>query len=404
MPPTDPELIRDIELVDEIARRATGQVPTPEPAPEVPSTSAAARQGLEAARPFIQMGTVLPRRTRLRTLKRLLLALSRPVSRHQVQFNQGIHQAVESLVESHERSVASLRAALATAEVTLAEHAEEAERLRIELAVLRGALDQLGRLARAALPESDSEQFLSALSRQLDGSYADLYRDLEAVFRGSHDDIKQALATYLDDVTEACRTAPLLDIGSGRGEWLELLGERGVEAYGVDINETFIEDGRARGLDVRQGDALVHLRELPEGSLGAVTAFHVVEHLSLDDLVELIDLSLRALRPGGVVIFETPNPTNVTVGAASFYLDPTHLKPLHPQFLEFLMGQRGFTRVEVRYLHEPAQRPLPAWPSAPGTTPPSDDDTARSFDHLNWALFGPLDYAVIATKAGEPAR
>lgn len=401
MSPRDPELSRDIELVDEIARRATGQVPPPasipdpgesRPSPGEPVASAAAvRRGLDASRPFIEMGTVLPPATRLRGIKRILLALSRPVSSHQIQFNRGLHQAVEELVAAHEQTLASLRATLATAEVTIAEQQAEIDELRSDLAVTRGTLDELVRRARRSLTDEGPEPLTLELSRRLDRSHADLYRDLEATFRGTHDEIREQAEAYLDDVREACADAPLIDVGSGRGEWLELLKEHGIEAYGVDLNETFVEEAQARGLDVRHGDAVAHLRSLEEGSVGAITAFHLVEHLSLDVLISLIDAALRALAPGGVLLLETPNPTNVTVGAASFYLDPTHLKPLHPQFLEFLVTNRGFHQVEVRYVHESGHDPLPDWT---GT-----EEAERSIAHLNWALFGPLDYAVIATKA-----
>ena len=148
---------------------------------------------------------------------------------------------------------------------------------------------------------------------------------------------------------------------------------------------------------MRHGDALVHLREVPEGSVRAVTSFHLVEHLSLDTLIGLIDAALVALKPDGLLILETPNPSNLNVGASSFYLDPTHIKPVHPQFLSFLLEARGFAEVEVRYLHD-EDVPLLAATDLVG----HDTDPARTqalVDRINWALAGPLDYAVLARKA-----
>jgi O-antigen chain-terminating methyltransferase len=216
---------------------------------------------------------------------------------------------------------------------------------------------------------------------------------LEDSLRGSPAEVRESIAEYVRLAHDA---QPVIDVGCGRGEWLEQLRDAGIEAYGVDINAVVVERCQALGLDVREADALVHLREIPEGSARAITSFHVVEHLSLDTLIGLIDAALVALQPGGVLIFETPNPTNVNVGAASFYLDPTHLKPLHPQFLEFLVAQRGFADAEVRYLNIEDGPSLSVDDLAP------NGELARSqelVDRVNWALSGPLDYCVIARKA-----
>lgn len=397
----DPDLRNDIELIDEVARRSGADDQSGATHPPMGSLGVA-QQGLDAARPFLMMGTELPPEARLRSLKRALLAVSRPVSSHQVQFNHGIFQAVEELLLERERSAARLQAALATADVTIAEQAAVLDELREEVAVLRGRIDHLARVARDAPDGSGGAGGRpSPLSRELDASYDRLYQDLEATFRGSGDAIRELVSAYVDDVTGPCADAPLCDIGSGRGEWLDVLAERGIEAYGIEINEAFVADCTERGLDVRHGDALAHLHELPDASLGAITAFHVVEHLDLDTLVDLVDVSLRVLRPGGVLLCETPNPTNLSVGAASFYLDPTHLKPLHPQFMEFLVANRGFSEVEIRYVHPAEHAPLPHWPTDAESTA---EEVGASLDALNWAMFGPLDYAVIARRAGGSDR
>ncbi|MFP4514016.1 MAG: class I SAM-dependent methyltransferase [Acidimicrobiales bacterium] len=407
----DPDLRNDIELIDEVARRSGAEVGSAAAHPPMGSLGVA-QQGLDAARPFLMMGTQLPPDARLRSLKRVLLAVNRPVSSHQVQFNLGIFQAVEELLLERERSAARLQAALATSDVTISEQAAAIDELREEVAVLRGQIDRLARIARDAGSDDGGggggdgggSGRGNQLSRELDASHDRLYRDLEATFRGSAEQIRDLVSAYLDDVATACESAPLLDIGSGRGEWLDVLAARGIEAYGIEINEAFVTECSARGLDVRRGDALAHLHALPDASLGAVTAFHVAEHLDLDTLIDLIDAALRVLRPGGVLLLETPNPTNVSVGAASFYLDPTHLKPLHPQFLEFLVANRGFSEVEVRYVHPSEHRPLPHWPDGASSDDADAGEVDESLDHLNWALFGPLDYAIVARRAGGSDR
>lgn len=256
------------------------------------------------------------------------------------------------------------------------------------------------RTARQALADQGiSVAQLTELSRELGTDHEGLYQELEDEFRGTRQEICDKLRPYLADVATLAPGGPLIDVGCGRGEWLELLQAEGVEAYGIDTNHVVVERCQARGLDVRDGDALVHLRELEPGSVRAVTSFHVVEHLGLDTLIGLIDAALVALRPGGLLVFETPNPKNLIVGAASFYLDPTHLKPLHPQFLEFLVRSRGFAQVEGRYLNGGDGPRLHAADLDPGADPQRNEQIV---DLINGALTSPLDFGLVARKAAGP--
>jgi SAM-dependent methyltransferase len=293
-----------------------------------------------------------------------------------------------------------------------ARHAETGA-LRDEVAALRREVDTARdlaatvraqqavvlRTARQALADQGiSVAQLTELSRELGTDHEGLYQELEDEFRGTRQAIRDKLSPYVADLAALPPGGPVVDVGCGRGEWLELLAAEGIEAYGVDLNQVVVDRCRARGLDVRAGDALVHLRQVDPGSVRAVTSFHVVEHLGLDTLVGLIDAALVALAPGGLLVFETPNPTNVIVGAASFYLDPTHLKPLHPQFLEFLVRSRGFAEVEGRYLN-PAGIPGLALADLDPAADPARNQ--QLVDHLNWALTGPLDFGIVARKALE---
>jgi O-antigen chain-terminating methyltransferase len=142
-----------------------------------------------------------------------------------------------------------------------------------------------------------------------------------------------------------------VDVGCGRGEWLELLRERGFVGRGVDGNRVMIAGNVERGLDVVAGDALAHLAALPDASVGMVTGFHIIEHLPFAQLVRLFDECRRVLRPGGCAVFETPNPENLVVSGYTFYFDPTHRHPLPPQMTEFLAWQRGFSDVQILRLH-----------------------------------------------------
>jgi O-antigen chain-terminating methyltransferase len=229
-----------------------------------------------------------------------------------------------------------------------------------------------------------------------------MYEAHQARFRGGRDEIRERLETYLPHVRAlASEGARVLDIGPGRGEWLELLREHGIPAYGVDVNERFVEAARAAGLDVRHADGVEHLRRVGAGSLAAVTAIHVVEHLPFESLVDLVDLSLQALRPGGLLILETPNPLNLVVGAASFHLDPTHVRPIHPLFLEFVLENRGFTRVRRLVLHPPDEPAL--------QTSPSDGEALRrTAELINRHFLTGQDTVVLghrasATGPGSPS-
>jgi len=222
-------------------------------------------------------------------------------------------------------------------------------------------------------------------------SFAALYPAFEARFRGSEDDIRARLTAYLPDVDRAARGRPVLDIGPGRGEWLSLLAERGVPAYGIDADPQFAASGRAAGLDVLHGDAVTHLWTVAPASLDMVTAFHVIEHLGTDTLVEMLAAARRALHPGGLLVLETPNPSNLVMGACNFYLDPTHQRPLPAALTDFLVRSSGFTDVEVRPLHPREDVDLSGL-RLEGVAP----EVARLLaEALGKAFFGPQDYAVV---------
>jgi SAM-dependent methyltransferase len=177
-----------------------------------------------------------------------------------------------------------------------------------------------------------------------------VYQAFEAEFRGDAAVVSQRAEAYLPIITSVSAGIPefpILDIGCGRGEWLQLLRDRGLAARGVDSNPTFAADIRTLGMEVVERDAIEYLAAAPGNSVGAVTAFHVVEHLEINALLALVGEAYRVVRPGGVVIFETPNPENVVVGSCSFYHDPTHLRPIPPQTLSFYLRHAGFSHVTV---------------------------------------------------------
>jgi SAM-dependent methyltransferase len=268
---------------------------------------------------------------------------------------------------------------------------------RSELRMQRSRLELVLREARRAFPEPVPEEQRVTLTRELDRMLDEHYGEFETAFRGSRESVQERQKAYLEDVLGLKGLkAPILDLGCGRGEWLELLGDHDLPAYGIDTNDRFVDENRERGLDVRHEDALAHLRELPESSVAAVTAFHLIEHIEVEALLDLVGNALRVLRPGGLLILETPNPTNLEVGASTFHIDPTHRKPVHPLWLEFLLTTRGFVDVELRYLN-PAREVQVTVPSVGGDEP----ELLRTL--ANAVLFGPRDYGALGRKSMPPA-
>lgn len=216
------------------------------------------------------------------------------------------------------------------------------------------------------------------------------YTDFEAVFRGKREDIKERLKVYLpyiDNIPNGSEFSKklVIDIGCGRGEWLELLTERNIPNMGVDLNSKMVDLCIEQGLYARCADAINILKEQEPGSVGAVTGFHIIEHLPFEKLIELFDAALCALCKNGIIIFETPNPENLKVGSCNFYFDPTHLNPIVPQVAEFMAKHSGFAHAEILRLH-----PYPDEFLLKGDSPLEK--------LINKEFYGPQDYAVIGRK------
>jgi SAM-dependent methyltransferase len=224
------------------------------------------------------------------------------------------------------------------------------------------------------------------------------YVGFEQRFRG---DQAAVLATLRDRYLPHLRgNGPVLDLGCGRGELIRTLADEGIEGSGVDLDAGMVAEAVGAGTDAHHGDAVEFLRSQPEHSWGAITAIHVVEHLELDTLVELLELAATRLRPGGVFIAETPNPATLLVLGNSYILDPTHVWPLHPSLLGFLCERAGFRDVEFQYGSPADDYRLDLLP-ADGATAEVAAALNPSLERLNQVLFGPQEYAVIARTPPE---
>jgi|GEM_PF-2623246 len=185
--------------------------------------------------------------------------------------------------------------------------------------------------------------------------YEDFYRAFEDKYRGSRELIKERLEVYLPFILPLSKIYPqniAIDIGCGRGEWLELLGDNGIISKGVDSDTGMLDGAKERGLDITLGDGIEYLIEEPSNSALVISAFHLVEHLSFENLMKLIREANRVLVDGGILILETPNPENIKVASETFYLDPTHIKPIPFELLSFITQYNGYRRDKILRLQE----------------------------------------------------
>lgn len=222
------------------------------------------------------------------------------------------------------------------------------------------------------------------------------YVGFEDRFRGAPEEIRQRLSAYLPLFAGA---RDVLDIGCGRGEFLRLLRDQDVTARGIDVNAAMVEVCRGHGLDVTEADALSYLRAQPDGSLGGLFAAQVVEHLEPRYLMAFLDAAFDKLRPGAPIVLETINPACWFAFFESYIRDITHVRPIHPDTLQYLLVASGFQRVEITYSAPYPDgdklQPVPATPSLGE----SINTLNANVERLNNLLFTWLDYAAIGRRA-----
>lgn len=216
------------------------------------------------------------------------------------------------------------------------------------------------------------------------------YIAFENRYRGNEEEVKKQLSGYLKYFDEG----KVLDLGCGRGEFLSLLAERGIEAEGVDINGEMVDICKEKGLICQKADLLEWLGSHPNNTLKGIFASQVIEHLSPEYLTKLIEQAYFKLASGGRIVLETINPTSVFALVQTFILDLSHTKPIPPQTLKFMLETKGFIRVENIFSGTLDEERLQ-------TIPEADDKSSllnRNFDKLNKLLFGPINYAAVGEK------
>jgi SAM-dependent methyltransferase/tetrahydromethanopterin S-methyltransferase subunit F len=352
------------------------------------------------------IGGSLPHRL-LFTVRRMIAAALRP----QETFNAAVvdyinataaeRQRIDDLIEAVDESL-RFREALAARERRLeagmsamrAAHDE----LRLSVGVLHEATQmlkhQLGRIAAGGASRAEAVP-VAAQSTEPSDALGHKYVGFEDQFRGSAEAIRQRLLEYVPIFTGA---SDVLDVGCGRGEFLTLLREHGVSARGIDTNEAMVQRCRDKGLDAEAVDALAFLRAQPARSLGGLFAAQVVEHLQPSYLAALLDAAFHALRSGAPIVLETINPACWFAFFESYVRDITHVRPLHPDTLQYLLMATGFERLEIRYRapypeHEKLQR------IAPNTALAESVETLNgNVEKINRLLFTHLDYAAVGFR------
>jgi 2-polyprenyl-3-methyl-5-hydroxy-6-metoxy-1,4-benzoquinol methylase len=222
------------------------------------------------------------------------------------------------------------------------------------------------------------------------------YVGFEDQFRGDRQEIRERLAAYVPVFEGA---SDVLDVGCGRGEFLEMLKTHGISARGIDLNDEMAAVCRERGLDATAGDALSYLLAQSDGSLGGLFAAQVVEHLEPEYLMRFLETAYHKLRPGSKIVLETVNVACWFAFFSSYVRDITHVRPLHPDTLRYLVNASGFQKVSVRFSvpypeTSKLQNVLPA-PDRPGGI---EDVLNENVAKLNELLFTYLDYAVIGER------
>ena len=220
------------------------------------------------------------------------------------------------------------------------------------------------------------------------------YELFEDESRGDVADIRERLGFYVPLLENAAKGGGLVaDLGCGRGELLELLKEKKISALGIDNNEAAVIRGKKAGLNMECKDLFQYLREAKEGSLAAVTAMHVIEHLTPSEQGEFLALSLKALKPGGLIAMETPNIMNLHVASCDFYSDITHVRPVHPVALRNRMKQMGYKDIDIKFLHPfPQSEQLILDASGLG------EEAKKNFEKINDLIWGCRDCVILATK------
>jgi SAM-dependent methyltransferase len=325
-------------------------------------------------------------------------------------------QQITAFVETKDRE---LVAQMAERRRELQPAVESIDELRAQMAIMQRTVQMLTRQsagqAQASTRAADAQPVPPVSPRQAvppippvqPRNAAVKYVAFEDQFRGSAETIAERLRAYVPLFAGASN---VIDLGCGRGELLAALNEAGITARGVDSNPEMTAIARERGLDVVEGDALVALQTAADQSLGGLVAAQVVEHLEPAYLLRLLEVAYDKLRPSAPIVIETINPACWLAFFSSFIRDFTHVRPVHPDTLQYLLRAHGFERVTIRYsapVPESVKLKVANLPADVLTSTESSAHAISGVAHavnanaaiLNSLLFTHLDYAAIGYKS-----
>ena len=283
----------------------------------------------------------------------------------------------------------------------LAQLSQRVDALEQQNRELNNTLEQQNRELNNTLAEKEGRLAQAETQlykmQELPSDDDDFYHSFEEKFRGSRDEIKARLQIYVPVVQEQLpdwSARRFVDLGSGRGEWLDILRDNGATDYvGIDLNQRQNAICESFGHPTICGDCLKYLEEQQDKSVDLVSGFQLIEHLTSSDFVKLLQECYRVLKPGGAILFETPNPNNLVVAANTFYFDLSHKRPLHPDLAVFIAewcGYKGAVAINAN-AH-------PRWVSIVEETERTNPELLYQFNDIKWQLYGPQDYALFAIK------
>lgn len=336
-----------------------------------------------------------------------LRALEERVDLQKAEHEHSLQETVRSLEtqidearSANQTAIEVLRAETGGADFRAAKRLDELELVRareriplIERAVreLRQKLESTGSAPARAQSAPKAERSW-AVDRALD------YLDFENRFLGGEEERRDRQRTYMEFFRNV--PGPVADLGCGRGEFLEVLTEAGLRCYGVDRHPDMIAHSKEKGLEIVEADLLEHLASVGSGTLGGVFSSQTIEHLEVADVPRFFELASDALVEGGRLVIETLNPQSLFIFAWAFYMDLGHLRPLHPLTLQFLAEKAGFRDIRIEYYFLPPEEFRLKQVAATGDTVLDTvvEAANENFNRIDALLFGPQDYAIIATR------